>query len=174
MKKNFNIKTFVKEWVIPIVSALIIAILVNKFIFFNVYLPPSGSMIPTLNDNDKVLVTRIYNMDNIKRGDIIVFYSKELDERLVKRLIGVPGDEIEIKKGVVFINGAQLNEDYVKNKKESDGKFKVPEGKYFFLGDNRSVSYDSRYWDDPYIESSQIEGKVLLRYSPINDFGFVK
>lgn len=174
MKKIFNISSFFKEWVIPIISALILAVLINKFVFFNVYLPPSGSMIPTLNNNDKVIVSRIYNMDNLKRGDIIVFYSKELNERLVKRLIGIPGDEIEIKNGVVFNNGTELKEDYVKNNKEYDGKFKVPEGKYFFLGDNRSISYDSRYWGNPYIDSSEIEGKVLLRYSPIKDIGFVK
>jgi signal peptidase I len=174
LNKNYNIKTFFKEWVIPIISALILAVLINKFVFFNVYLPPSGSMIPTLNDNDKVLVTRIYNMDNIKRGDIIVFFSQELNERLVKRLIGVPGDEIEIKNGAVFINGAQLNESYVKNNKDYSGKFKVPEGKYFFLGDNRARSFDARGWDNPYINGSDIEGKVFLRYSPLKDMGFVK
>ena len=173
MKKIFNINSFFKEWVIPIISALILAVLINKFVFFNVYLPPSGSMIPTLNNNDKVLVSRIYNMDNLKRGDIIVFYSQELDERLVKRLIGVPGDEIEIKNGVVFINGVQLNENYVKNNKDFSGKFKVPDGKYLFLGDNRAVSYDSRYWKNPYISSSDIDGKVIFRYYPFKDIGFV-
>lgn len=174
MKKIFSINSFFKEWVIPIISALILAMLINKFVFFNVYLPPSGSMIPTLNNNDKVLVSRIYNMDNLKRGNIVVFYSKELDERLVKRLIGVPGDEIEIKNGLVFINGAQLDENYVKNNKDFSGKFKVPEGKYFFLGDNRAISFDSRFWENPYIESSDIEGKVVLRYYPFKDIGFVE
>lgn len=174
MKKNDNIKSFFKEWVIPIISALIIAVLINKFVFFNVYLPPSGSMIPTLNNYDRVIVSRIYNTDKLQRGNIIVFYSKELDERLVKRLIGIPGDEIEIKNGVVFINGAQLNEDYVKNNKAYSGKFKVPEGKYFFLGDNRAGSFDAREWENPYIDSSNIEGKVVFRFYPFNDMGFIQ
>lgn len=174
MKKTYSISSFFKEWVIPIISALILAMLINKFVFFNVYLPPSGSMIPTLNNNDKVLVSRIYNKDNLKRGNIVVFYSKELNERLVKRLIGVPGDEIEIKNGAVFINGSQLDESYVKNNKDYSGKFKVPEGKYFFLGDNRAISFDSRFWENPYIDSSDIEGKVVLRYYPFKDIGFVE
>lgn len=174
VNKNINIKKFFKDWVIPITTALIIATLINKFIFFNVYLPPSGSMIPTLNDYDRALVSRIYNMDNAKRGNIFVFYSQELDEIVVKRLIGLPGDEIEIKNGVVFINGIQLDEDYVKNNIEYNGIFKVPEGKYFFLGDNRSNSYDSRFWTNPYINSSDIEGKLEVRFYPLKDFGFVR
>lgn len=174
MKKNYNIKSIFKEWVIPIASALVLATLINKFVFFNVYLPPSGSMIPTLNNYDRVIVNRLYNKNNLQRGDIMVFYSKELDERLVKRLIGIPGDEIEIKNGVVFVNGAQLKEDYVKNNNEYSGKFKVPEGKYFFLGDNRAISYDARSWKNPYIDSSDIEGKVILRFYPLKDIGFVE
>ncbi|WP_160687025.1 signal peptidase I [Clostridium sp. C2-6-12] len=174
MIKNLNVNKLFKEWVIPIISALILAVLINKFIFFNVYLPPSGSMIPTLNNYDRVIVSRIYNPDKLQRGNIIVFYSKELDERLVKRLIGIPGDEIEIKNGVVFINGTKLNEDYVKNNKDYSGKFKVPEGKYFFLGDNRAGSYDAREWQNPYIDGSDIEGKVLFRFYPFNDMGFVQ
>ena len=77
-KSNINKSGFFKDWVIPIISAIIISFLINKFLFFNVSLPPSGSMIPTLNDYDRALVSRIYNMENIKRGDIIVFYSQEL------------------------------------------------------------------------------------------------
>jgi len=171
---NKKIYNFFKNWLIPIMTAIIISLLIQKFIFFNVYLPPSGSMIPTLNDNDKALVSRIYNLDNNNRGSIFVFYSQELDERLVKRLIGVPGDKIEIKNGVVFVNGIELDEYYVKNNIVFNGTFEVPEGKYFFLGDNRANSYDSRFWKNPYIESSDIEGKLELRFYPFKDFGFVK
>ena len=105
-KNNINIRGFFKEWVIPIICAITIAFLVNKFLFFNVVVP-TGSMIPTINENDKGLVSVIYNMDNIKRGDIIVFHSNEYNELLIKRLIGLPGDKIEIKNGIVFVNGAQ-------------------------------------------------------------------
>ena len=77
-KKNGFIKKFFKDWIVPIFAALVIAVLINKFIFFNVYVP-TGSMIPTINENDKILVTRIYNPEKIQRGDIIVFYSGNIN-----------------------------------------------------------------------------------------------
>ena len=172
-KININIIRFFKEWVIPILSALIIAFLINKFLFFNVYVP-TGSMIPTINENDKGLVSVIYNTNNMKRGDIIVFYSQEFSETFIKRLIGLPGDKIEIKNGIVFINGEQLQENYVKNKDKYNGTFNVPEGKYFFLGDNRPNSKDSRLWKNPYVDSSDIKGKLQFRFYPFKDFGIVK
>ena len=110
----------------------------------------------------------------MKRGDIIVFYSQEFSETFVKRLIGLPGDKIEIKNGIVFVNGEQLEEDYVKNKDKYNGTFKVPEGKYFFLGDNRPNSKDSRLWKNPYVDSSDIKGKLQFRFYPFKDFGIVK
>ena len=172
-KKNMSIKSFIKDWVIPIISALIIALLINKFLFFNVVVP-TGSMIPTINKEDKGVISVIYNTENMKRGDIIVFHSNEYDELLIKRLIGLPGDDIEIKNGIVSVNGEELKEDYVKNKDDYNGTFKVPEGKYFFLGDNRPNSADSRYWDDPYVSSSDIKGKLQFRFYPLKDFGIVK
>lgn len=167
--------SFFKEWVMPVICAIGIVFLLNKFVFINVSLPPSGSMIPTLNDNDRLIATRIWNEDDIKRGDILVFKSKELDNKmLIKRVIGLPGDHIEINKGVVKVNGTELKEDYVKNNKTYDGIFDVPDNKIFFLGDNRSVSYDSRYWENPYIDKSDVEGKAQVRYYPIKDFGLIK
>lgn len=166
---------FIKEWIIPIISAIAIAFLINKFLFFNMEVM-SGSMIPTLNVSDRYVVTKVYNKENLKEGDIIVFYSDELNERLVKRLIGLPGDKIEIKNGIVFRNGEKLNEDYVKNKDTYtyDGTYEVPKGEYFFLGDNRPNSADSRLWKNPYINASSIEGKVQFRFYPFKDFGTVK
>ncbi len=172
-KKGTEKSNFFKEWVIPILSALVIVFLLRQFVFFNVYVP-TGSMIPTINKDDKVLVTRIYNYGNLKRGDIIVFYSDELGETLVKRLIGLPGDKIEIRNGEVSVNGEKLNEDYVKNKDQYNGNFEVPEGKYFFLGDNRPISLDARYWKDHYIDSSKIEGKAQFVFYQFNDFGKLK
>lgn len=177
--KNNNNETsskkinFVKEWVIPIGLAILIAVFMNKYVFFNIVVP-SSSMVPTLNINDRFVVTRVHNKENLKEGDIVVFHSDEYNQRLVKRLIGLPGDNIEIKNGVVFRNGEQLNEDYVKDKGTYTGKFQVPKGKYFFLGDNRTNSADSRRWKNPYIDASDIEGKVQFRFYPLKDFGTVK
>jgi signal peptidase I len=170
--KNSFIKNFVKDWIMPICAALIIAVLINKFIFFNVYVP-TGSMIPTINENDKILVTRIYNPGNIKRGDIIVFYSEELQETLIKRAIGLPGDHIDIKDGVVSINGEVLKEDYVKNNDDFTGSFDVPKGKFFFLGDNRANSNDARLWINSYIDASEIKGEARFRFYPFNNMGIL-
>ena len=173
--KNKNpVIIFIKEWVVPVICALGIWFLLNKFVFINVTLPPSGSMIPTLNNNDRLIASRVWNKDDIKRGDILIFKSDELNELLIKRVIGLPGDHIEIVDGVVSVNGEKINEDYVKNNKEYTGVFDVPENKLFFLGDNRKVSYDSRYWDNPYIDKSYIEGKAQFRYYPINDMKIIK
>lgn len=176
MKKNIlsNKFIFFKEWIIPIFIALILGILINKYIFFSVFVP-TGSMIPTISKDNKAVVTRINNITNVKRGDIIVFQSDELNQTLVKRLIGLPGDKIEIKKGIVSVNNEILDEYYVKNTDSIySGKFEVPQGKYFFLGDNRPNSNDSRYWKNPYIDSSSIKGSFKFIFYPFENFGFVK
>lgn len=170
-KKKYN---FFIEWIIPVIAAFFIAMLVNKFIIFNVYIP-STSMVPTINVGDRLMINRAYNKDNIKRGDILVFYSDELQETLIKRVIGLPGDKVIIKNGIVNVNGQDLEEDYVKNNDDSDEEliYDVPEGKYFFLGDNRPVSKDSRRWINPYIAEDDIKGKLILRFYPIKDFGSI-
>ena len=164
---------FFFEWVIPIAIALVLALLIKQFLIFKVYIP-SGSMIPTLNEGDQLFVTRVYNLDNLKRGDILVFDSDELNDVLIKRLIGLPGDKINIVKGTVYVNGEKLEEDYVKNSDDISGEFEVPEGKYFFLGDNRAISYDARRWKNPYIDGSDIKAKAQIRVYPFSDFGFVR
>ena len=171
---NNKIIEFIKEWVAPIVCAIGIWFLLNRFVFINVTLPPSGSMIPTLNNNDRLIATRIWNKADIKRGDILIFDSEELGEKLIKRVIGLPGDHIDIVDGIVSVNGQKLDESYVKNNKSYTGSFDVPDNKLFFLGDNRAISYDSRYWDNPYIDKSAIEGKAKLRYYPISDMEVIK
>ncbi|WP_300382230.1 signal peptidase I [Clostridium sp.] len=170
-KKKINI---IREWIIPVITAILLAIIINKFLLFKVYIP-SESMEPTINKSDRLFVGRIYNKENIKRGDILVFYSEEHQKKLIKRVIGLPGDKIDISKGTVNINGEIIEEDYVKNNNSFyDGSFKVPENNYFFLGDNRSNSNDSRLWINPYINEKYIEGKALLRVYPFNDFGTLK
>lgn len=120
------------------------------------------------------MVTRIYNTNNIERGDIIVFYSDELQKLLIKRAIGLPGDHIEINNGQVKVNGDILNEGYVKNNDDYNGTFDVPEGKFFFLGDNRADSWDARRWINPYIDASQIKGEARVRFYPFNNIKFFK
>lgn len=168
-----NKTNFFKDLIIPVIIAVILAILINKFLIFRVYIP-SSSMAPTLNVDDRLLVTKVYNPENLRRGDIVVFKSKELDEIVIKRLIGLPGDEIRFDGTSVYVNGKKLDEPYVKNPMEFYGTYKVPEGKYFFLGDNRANSNDARFWKNPYISGDQILGKAQVKIYPFNQMGFLQ
>ena len=168
-KKN----NLIFEWIMPAALALVISLLLYKFIIFMVYIP-SSSMVPTLNEGDRLFVTRIYNLDNIKRGDVLVFKSKELNDILIKRVIGLPGDVVTIVDGKVSVNNKVLEEDYLVNVDHNYGEFKVPEEKYFFLGDNRPLSYDSSKWINPYIDGKDIEAKAQIKIFPFNDFGFIE
>lgn len=163
MKK---IKKILSNWVSIIVFAIVIALVINKFILFVISVP-SGSMYPTIKPKDRIITTRIYNFNNIKRGDILVFYSEELQETMVKRVIGFPNDLVEIKEdGSIFINGNRIDESYVMYPDNRNGKFKVPDDEYLFLGDNRLHSFDSRSWKDPFIKAENIKGKAVFILFP--------
>jgi len=165
------LKSLSKDWLLPIFVAIILATLINKLLFYQVKVP-SSSMYPTIKVGDKILVTRIYNKEKLKSGDIIVFKSEELKETLIKRLIGVPGDEVIIKdKGHVFINGSEIAQPYVVNMEDLDKTFKVPKNKYLFFGDNRAMSLDARKWKNPYIDSKDIKGKAQFITYPFKRFG---
>lgn len=172
VKKNKK-SGFFYDWVVPIFIAIVLAVLINKFIVFKVKIP-SESMVPTLNVGDRLFVTRVYNPENLERGDVVVFHSDEKDEDMIKRLIGKPGDNIVIQDGIVTVNGETLHENYIGTPDKFNGTYEVPEGKYFFLGDNRFFSSDSRYWDNPYIDASDIMGKAQLKVYPLDDFGMIK
>lgn len=179
-KKEKDIEKYKKkilDWVVPIVIAVIIALVINKFLIFKVKIP-SSSMVPTLNVEDQLFANRVYNVDNLKRGDIVIFYFKPEKNVYIKRLIGLPGDTVEIKAGKVWVDGEELQEDYVKNPEETDGIFNVPKGKFFFLGDNRAVSNDARKWQIKYgityIDGEDIQGKALVKVYPFSDFGIIK
>lgn len=167
-----NIVKVILEWIATIGIALVIALLINKFLFFKVKIP-SESMVPTLNVGDQLFASRVHNVQSLKRGDIVVFNFKPKDEVFIKRLIGLPGDNITIKAGVVYVNGEKLEEDYVKNPEVTDGVYSVPEGKYFFLGDNRAISDDARKWQNEYgityIDEEDIQGKAIIKVWPLKD-----
>lgn len=166
-------KSFFNDWVIPIGAALILAFLINKFLVFKVEVP-TESMVPTVEAGDQLFVTRVYNPENIKRGEIVVFKSQEFEDLLLKRVIGLPGDHVEVNdEGNVYINGKLLDEPYVKNPSPQTGMFDVPQGKFLMFGDNRANSNDARYWLNPYIDGSQIKAKAKLRVYPFNRIGFV-
>ncbi len=139
---------------------------------------PSGSMLPTLEINDRILINKgIYRFKKPQRGDIIVFNptaalrQQNFKDAFTKRVIGLPGEKVEIKKnGKVYINDRVLQEDYIKEL--TDNPYMpvvVPENSYFVLGDNRNNSYDSRYWG--FVPEENIIGKATKRYWPLNRIG---
>lgn len=166
--EKFSFKSLAREWG-PFFIFLLLVFLVCKYVIVNAYIP-SESMVPALNKGDRLIVTQIWNKDNVSRGDIIVFNSDELNEVLIKRAIGLPGDHIEIKNGTVKVNGEELQEDYVVNQLfDYEGTFDVPQDRYFFLGDNRANSLDSRFWQNPYIDKDKVIGKAVFKYYPLDD-----
>jgi signal peptidase I len=173
------------EWVAVIVGALVVALVVKTFLFQAFYIP-SGSMEPTLEKGDRVLVNKVsYDLHDVNRGDVIVF-ELEPDEvgadgikDLIKRVIGLPGDVIETRDGVVYINDEPLEEPYLADGtttgSPSDGqnpgieRQTVPDGHVYVLGDNRSNSADSRYRGPIPIES--IVGRAFILVWPPGDVG---
>lgn len=176
LQKNDNkskIKAILKEYIINFAIIGGIAVIILKFIAYPVYIP-SVSMVPTLQVSDKLIVKKVYKPENLSRGDIITFRCDEYgDKILIKRLIGIPGDTVKIENGTVYINGTKLDEPYVKNNDDFEGEYVIPEGKYFVLGDNRSNSDDSRYWHNSFVDKEGIDGKLLIRFYPLNKIGKV-
>lgn len=164
---------FIKEWIIPLAIAVVLAWAINYLVIFKIRVP-TESMVPTIMPKDQIFCTRVHSFTKLNRGDIIVFNSDELHEVLVKRLIGLPGDKVDIKNGYIYINDEKYNDSFVKNRDIYNGSFKVPEGKYFFMGDNRPVSLDARYWKNTYIPRSKIMGKAFFKVWPINKMGLLK
>ncbi len=154
--------------------ALFIALILKVYVA-EAYEIRGKSMMKTFDDGERVMMLKV--LYEINRGDIIIFpcpHSSQKD--LIKRVIGLPGDHVEVRNGVVFINGTKLEEPYL-GPLDADGhahmvheyrRKDVPPGKYYVLGDNRPASQDSRVFD--VIDGSCIKGKVICRWWPIERF----
>lgn len=163
-----------REWIVPIVVALVIVFLLNRYVFVLVTVP-TGSMENTIMPGDRLYVTKIFDVEKLEVGDIVVFDSDELDKILVKRLMGAPGDEVYIdENGIVYINGIQIDEPYAKNTPQNPQIFNVPEGTYFFMGDCRGSSHDARSWVIPYIPEDKLMGIALFRFYPLDRIGAIE
>ena len=153
--------------------SLILAFGIRTFVAEARYIP-SGSMEPTLQINDHLIVDKIsYDFSSPKRGDIIVFNptktleSENYHDAFIKRVIGLPGETVEVKNGRVYINGYPLKENYIEAKPDYQwGPQTVPANSYLVLGDNRNDSYDSHYWG--FVPRDKIIGRAIFRFWPIN------
>lgn len=137
----------------------------------------SGSMLPTLEINDRLMVDKLsYRWSNPERGDIIVFSPPEalkqrnINDTLIKRVIGLPGEKVEIQRGRVYINDRLLPEKYIaENLSYQWGPVTVPSNSYLVMGDNRDHSYDSRSWG--FVPRNNIIGKAVIRFWSPNRLG---
>ena len=162
-------KKIIKEiisWVLVFGIALLVALFINRFVLLNEKIP-TGSMENTIMTGDKIMTFRLaYLFDDPERGDIVVFpFPDDESVDYIKRIIGLPGEKVEIKDGVVIIDGEELVEDYVKGDWDYNMEsITVPEDSYFMMGDNRKNSEDSRYWDNKFVSKDKIKSKAFLRY----------
>jgi len=171
-KPSFNIKF----WLRDILFAFVIAIFIIIFVVQPVKVEGT-SMLPVLMDQERIFVNRfIYQFTDISRGDVVVFrYPKDVNKSFIKRILAVPGDEIEIRAGMVYLNGRRLDESYIPVEfldRRSYPRTIVPPDRYFVLGDHRNSSNDSRNWG--FVEKRLIYGKAFFCYWPIDHLGLVK
>jgi signal peptidase I len=181
---------WLREAVIVVVVAVVFAVVLRTFVVQTFFIP-SGSMEPTLQIGDRILVNKLsYHLHGVGRGDIVVFSRPPTENcggpevnDLVKRVIGLPGELISLSGGDVYVNGKRLDESWLPSSEQGvtkpgpsgtsyslDQPFRVPSNDYFVMGDNRTDSCDSRFWGP--ISKSLIVGKVEMRVWPVSSIGF--
>ncbi|MFZ3170456.1 MAG: signal peptidase I [Carboxydocellales bacterium] len=167
--------SFLSETLEALVVAAVLAAVIRFFIFQPFYIP-SGSMEPNLIPGDRIIANKfIYRFKEPARGDVMVFqFPKDPERDFIKRIIGLPGDMIEIRNSELFINNQLIKEPYLpKGLRFSNfGPFTVPADAYFMMGDNRNNSDDSRFWGE--MPKKYIRGKAVLVYWPFSRMGMIK
>jgi signal peptidase I len=179
-------KHIIREYGESIIIAIILALVIRTFVV-QAFKIPSGSMEDTLAIGDHILVSkfiygtkipfsdkRILKIRDPRRGDVIVFeYPEDPSKDFIKRVIGTPGDEVEVKEKKVYINGRPYENPHEvhkekelipreQNPRDNFGPVKVPESSYFVMGDNRDRSYDSRFWG--FVKNPKIKGLAFIKY----------
>lgn len=158
------------EYVKMIVIVVVVVLIINNFVLINAKIP-SESMENTIMTGDRIFGNRLaYIAKDPERFDIVIFKFPDDESQLfIKRIIGLPGETVEIRDGKVYINGSDtpLDDSFTPETPVGDyGPYEVPEGCYFMLGDNRNYSKDSRFWQNTYVEKDKILGKAVLKYFP--------
>ena len=161
-----------------LVFALLVAVIFVVFVMQPVKVEGT-SMLPRLHDGERIFVNKLiyYHLPPVERGDIVVFwYPDDPDKSYIKRVIGLPGELIEIRDGVIYVNGQELKEPYIEPQRNVARLNHAPtiiKPHYFFVaGDNRDQSYDSRAWG--LVPEKYIYGKALFRYWPFSDASVIR
>lgn len=157
-----------------------VSIIVSAFIIVFLYQPvrvEGTSMLPMLEDQDRLFINKIaYRVGEIHRGDVVVFlYPRDHQKSYIKRVIAVPGDDLRIDHGRVYVNGARVEERYVPSRyadDRSEAEMVIPQHSYFVMGDHRSISSDSR--DFGTVDRALVYGKAAFVYWPIDQAGVVR
>jgi len=178
-KEKRGFEYMVRDVLSVVISAVVIAFLLKAFVVDS-RIVPTNSMYPTIEGGDRVIMLKFpYYFGFLpERQDVVVFAApQEFDneEDLLKRVIGLPGDTVEVKDGKVYVNGTALTEPYLYESPVYDyDAITVPENCYFMLGDNRNRSRDSHMWENPFVPFGDIKGRVVLCYWPVDHFGLVE
>jgi signal peptidase I len=135
------------------------------------------SMQPLLSDGERIVVNKfVYRFRPIARGDVVVFwYPRDSAVSFIKRVVGLPGDTLELRRGMLYLNGQRAREDYLSpgfRDEDSHPPLEIKKGYYYVLGDHRSSSNDSRNWGE--VPEKYIYGKALFRFWPISQLGFIQ
>jgi signal peptidase I len=163
---------FTELWLTILVAFALVFGFVRPFVL-EAFRIPSESMVPTLEVGDRVLANKfIYRFTEPERGDIVVFESvgEGDDQKLIKRVVALPGDEVEVRSGTLLVNGEEQEEPYLNKELPFNGSYEpteVPEGEVFVMGDNRANSADSRVFGPLPVEN--IEGEAFMRFWPVSE-----
>lgn len=170
-----------KSTILEIIATLLVAALIFTAVHTTIEsrVVEGSSMETTLHEGERLIVVKAaYWFGEPQRGDVIIFkHPLDPTRTLVKRVIGLPGEQIEISSGVVYIDGSPLDEPYINGQGETDCAgaychFTVPEGEYYVMGDNRQASSDSRSWGP--LPEGNIIGRVWLLYWPLSEWHLVR
>lgn len=168
--RNTKLGEEIKDWVISILIAIVLAFFIRYFIV-ELYMVEGPSMRPTLVNGERLIVNKfIYRFKEPERGEVLVFrYPRDPNRDFIKRVIAVAGDTVEIKDGRVFLNGQLLNEPYILERiKGSYPMATVPKGHIYVMGDNRNNSEDSRFKDVGFVPLELIKGKAVTVFWPLD------
>ena len=164
-----------RSWGRDLVIALSLAVVIIIF-FYQPVKVEGTSMTPLISDQERIFINKfVYRFEPIARGDVVVFwYPLDRSKSFIKRVIGLPGDMVEIREGQVFVNGKHLAEPYVPPESADMNNFsptKIPKGEYFVMGDHRISSNDSRIFGP--VPRNFIYGKAVFAYWPVDHFGSI-